>query len=181
MFFKTRCWKLRCRLQENILRKDWKIQAIHWLWKLFGNFHSSTVLLCLCVQEESHGRRRPQPPLADPAPPSPFPPAPPCKAGLLFGWARDEPVGVRAREPGSLPWAGLDRVIPHIPGPGWVKDRPQRLLLQWVPLFHAAWDTAGADLLRDEGEDGWLQNKEQLLKSTEPQHIGLDQATQGRL
>lgn len=149
-----------------------KIRAMHWLCKLFRNFHSSTVLLCLCVQEESHSRRRPQPPLAELAPPSPLSPAPPLQVGLLFGRARDEPVGVGAREPGSLPWAGLDRVVPHVPGPGRAESGPWRLLLQRTPLSHAAWDPAGADLLSAASQvkrDRTNSNStERILKATEP-------------
>lgn len=149
-----------------------KIRAIHWLCKLFRNFHSSTVLLCLCVQEESHGRRRPQPPLAELTPPSPPSPAPPLQVGLLFGRARDEPVGVWAREPGSLPRAGLDRVVPHVPGPGRAENGPWRLLLQRTPLSHTAWDPAGAYLLSAASQvkrDRTNSNStERILKATEP-------------
>lgn len=126
-----------------------KIQAIHGLCKPFRNFHSSSVLLCLCGQEESYSRRRPQPPLAELSPPSASQPAPPLNESVLFGRGRDEPVGVRTREPSSLPWAGLDRLVPPVPWSGWVKDRPPCLLLQRAPLCHAAWNTAGADLLRE--------------------------------
>lgn len=122
---------------------------MRWLCKLFGNFHSSTVLLCLYVQEKSHSRGMPQTPLAELAPTSPLPPAPPHHDSLLFGRAGDESVRVGAREPGSLPWAGFTRVIPHVPGPGRAQDGPGRLLLQRAPVSHAAWNTAGADVLSD--------------------------------
>jgi len=129
---------------------DWvnrKIQAIHWLYKLFGNFHSSTVLLCLCVQEESHRRGMPQAPLAEL--PFPLAPSPPYDVGLLFGRARNEPVGVRAWKPSFFPRAGLDRVIPHVPGPRWAEGGPWCLFFQWAPFPHTTWNTAGADLLTD--------------------------------
>lgn len=145
--------------QAKCLKKTWlhvhrkdlanqKIQAILRLCKPFRNFHSSTVLLCLCVQEESYSRRSPHPPLAELAPPSASQPAPPFSESLLFGWARDEPVGVRTREPSLLPGPGLDRSVPPVPRSGRVKDRPPYLLLQWASLCHTAWNTAGADLLR---------------------------------
>lgn len=149
-------------------RTDWwnrKIQAICRLCKLFGNFHSSIVLLCLCVQEESHCRRMPQPPLAELTPPSQLPPAPPHQVGLLPGRAGDEPIGVRAREPGYLPRAGLDRFIPHVPGPGWAEDRPWHLLLQRAPLSHAAWDKAGTDLLNDVSPGGERLSKFKLHRA----------------
>jgi len=122
-------------------------RGIHWLCKLLGNFHSSAVFLYLCVQEESHGRRMPHPPLAELAPPSPLPPAHQHQAGLLPGRAGDEPIRVGAREPESLSRAGLDRVLPRVPGSGWAQGGPQRLLLQRSPLSNAAWDKARADLL----------------------------------
>lgn len=146
--------KEKSSLQKHgcIYRKDQvnqKIQAIHGLCKPFRNFHSSSVLLCLCGQEESYSRRRPQPPLAQLPPPSASQPAPPLHESVLFGRARDEPVGVRAREPSSVPWAGLDWLVPPVPWSGWVKDRAPCLLLQRAPLCHAAGNTAGADLLRE--------------------------------
>lgn len=133
--------------QEGLSESE-KIQAILWLCKPLRNFHSSSVLLYLCVQEESYSRRSPHPPLAELAPPSASQPAPPCGESVLFGWAWDQPVGVRAREPSWLPWPGLDRNVPPVPGSGRVKDRPPYLLLQWASLCHTAWNTAGADLLR---------------------------------
>lgn len=112
----------------------------------------------------------PQPCLAEPAPPSPLPPAP--QHQVIFGWAGDEPVGVWAREPGSLPWDGLDRVVPHVPGKGWAEDGPWRLLLQWASLPHATWDTTGVDLLNDIWQvERHLRNwnsTEQMLKASEP-------------
>lgn len=98
--------KFFTKTRLHIHRKDQvnqKIQAIHGLCKPFRNFHSSSVLLCLCGQEESYSRRRPQPPLAQLPPPSASQPAPPLDESVLFGRARDEPVGVRAREPSSVP------------------------------------------------------------------------------
>lgn len=135
----------------HIHRKDLvnqKIQAILWLCKPLRNFHSSSVLLCLCVQEESYSRRSPRPPLAELAPPSASQPAPPRGERVLSGWAGDQPVGVRTREPSWLPWPGLDRIVPPVPGSGRVKDRPPYLLLRRASLCHAAWNPAGADLLR---------------------------------
>lgn len=125
-----------------------KIQAILWLCKPLRNFHSSRVLLCLCVQEESYSRRSPRPPLAELAPPSASQPAPPCGESVLSGRARDQPVGVRTREPSRLPGPGLDRNVPPVPGSGRVKDRPPYLLLRRASLCPTAWNTAGADLLR---------------------------------
>lgn len=126
-----------------------KIQAIHRLCKPFRNFHSSSVLLCLCGQEESYSRRRPQPPLAELPPPPASQPAPRHHESVLSGRAWDQPVGVRPREPSLLPWAGLDWAVPPLPGSGGAKDSPPCLLLQWAPLCHAAWNPAGADLLRE--------------------------------
>lgn len=155
---------------------DWvngKIQAIRRLCKLSGNFHSSAVLLCLCVQEESHGGRMPRPPLAELAPP----PSPPLAAPhqLVFGRAGDEPVGVGAREPGALSRAGLDRVVPGVPGPGWLEDGPWRLLLRRAALSHEAWDKAGADLLSDR----WRETERTPRSGRWTQLLGLD-VTQGR-
>lgn len=152
--------KIAKTLKKSALKQTWRhihrkdqvnqtIQAIHGLCKPFRNFHSSSVLLCLCGQEESYSRRRPQAPLAELPPPSASQPAPPLNESVLFGRGRDQPVGVRTREPGSLPWAGLDRLVPPVPWSGWVKDRPPCLLLQRAPLCHAAWNPAGADLLRE--------------------------------
>lgn len=136
-------------------------REIRRLCKPSRNFHSSAVLLCLCAQEESHGRGRPQPPLAELAPRAP-PPTPRPLHGrrrrhhhrllllLLTGRARDQPVRVGAREPGTVPRTGPHRVLPAVPGSGRDEDGPPSLLLQRAGLPHTAQDpAAGADLLRD--------------------------------
>lgn len=155
-------WKGTYPTSERI---DWirKTQAIKWLYKLFGNFHSSTVLLCLCAQEESHGRRMSQSPLAEP--PLPLPPAPPRDVSLLARRARDEPVRIGAREPGSFPGAGL-WIVPHMPGSGRAEDGPPHLLLQRASFPHAVRNKAGADMLtqvslavRDKMDPNWTEQR----------------------
>lgn len=144
-------------------------REIRRLCKPSRNFHSSAVLLCLCAQEESHGRRRPQPPLAELTPSAPRPPPRPPRGRhhhhrlflllLLPGRARDQPVRVGAREPGTVPGAGAHRVLPAVPGSGRDEDGPPSLLLQRAGLPHAA-QAAGADLLRD--RDGGGERESQL-------------------
>lgn len=161
-------------LKSQLVRK-----CLEWIWRSrqsicyvmsLGFFHLCTVLLCLCIQEEGHGRGMSQSPLAELL--SSLPPTPPQQVAVLFGWAGDESVRIGTRESSSVPWARRDWIISQVPRPRWAEGGPWRLLFQWAPFLHKTRNPAGAHLLTDvsqlERDSVNWNSMEQNLKTFKP-------------